>query len=191
MRVHPTTWCICALTLALGACGRQSPTLPDEAGGDEASEELELGVQWVTLADEPGDADFVQNEILDFPADYSHRITSDHYEGMTLIRITRSYDLTDTSDRGHEHVLRLSTSRDSEEFSTWDSLRSVQASTVGPSPVEYSVTFGLPAEASAQPERDNGILEIDPSRNEALRVTWEYPAKDDAVTTDFELSSSD
>jgi hypothetical protein len=163
-----------------------------QQGDPPAGAPLALGLQWVTTGGTPDDpTTWVKNEVLDHPADYTHRITSDHYEGQTFIQVRRTYDITDASDAAHEQRLWLQTSQDRESFSTWESLRMAQASISGHPPDSYSVSLRFAAEVSSDPEPGNGILEIDPSRADTLIVTWEYPAEEDALTADFPLEKVD
>jgi|GEM_PF-4137033 len=173
-------WLACALALGAAGCEGSAPDQPKRWGPEAA---VELGLQSVGA--------FVKNEILDHPDDYTHRISLDSYEGVTLIQVTRSYDITDVSDDAHEQILRLSTSSDYEEFSTWDSLRMGQAAIGGPEPFEYSIALKVPAELSANVTTQNGILEIDPSTEDILHVEWEYPAEDDKVSAGFLLAPVD
>jgi len=175
----------------LAACGGEVTvgTVTEGLGGAapkpcdclSGSSELELGVQWfsggaITTAD-----------VLEDPSEFAHRISTERYAGEGFVSVTRDYDvLFEVGSDYPEQIVRLRTSADSEELSTWDSnLRRIGGGTDATS--VWTVMLGFKAVASSEAEPNNGILELDPAAGETLKVEWERPASDDWLVGEVQM----
>jgi hypothetical protein len=170
----------------LGGSGGYAPKPCDCLSG---TSELELGVEWYS------GGSITTRDVLEDPSEFAHRISTEHYAGNGFVSVTRDYDVLwdvlDGARDASEQIVRLRTSADSEELSTWDStLRSLGGGT-DESPVSpatfYTIMLGFKAVASSKAEPNNGILELDPAAGETLKVEWERPASDDWLAGEVEM----
>lgn len=165
------------------------------AGDDYPGAPLELGVQWV--GSDPGDDDMAfrldqtLSPNLDPPDSYARWLASDIYSGKSLIRVRRTYDVTDTSDQVAEQTVVLKTTYDEEHLTTWDTLdklSSQTAQTQDGTPL-YWVSLSFSAELSTSPTRFNGILEVRPDEEDELSVEWAHTGEDDSLHEEYLLEA--
>jgi hypothetical protein len=135
--------------------------------------------------------------------DYRDSLSAKDYAGVSYLKVTKpGFDVTDTSDDAPEQILRVSTSRDSEVFSTWDSLQELDSALVygsnyppgiagappGEDPMAFTVVLGFEAIASNAFQPNNGVLEIEPNSADDLTLEWETKIENNRLTASASLT---
>jgi hypothetical protein len=191
MKDHQMTWTACAL--ALGLVGCEAAPYPHPEGT------FVVGVQQETSSGT------VENAVFDYSA-YREALSSAEYQGVSYLEVTKpGFDITDTSDDAPEQILRVRTSRDSEVFSTWESLEELNSDLVygspsppgiagappGEEPTATTVRLGFHAVLSTDFQADNGVLEVDPNSADDLSLEWETRQENDLLTASAILEAAE
>jgi|GEM_PF-2206333 hypothetical protein len=190
-----------ALQMTTMACGLSLAASCAEQEVPRSTEEFNLGAVLIT---EVG----AERPTASTSEDYARLLLSADYRGASYLRVRKTeFDITDTSAQASPHTVRVFTASDSELFTTWDGLRTLDTdrwcceSWDEPprddvvweegSVSATSVTLGFPAIVSSTPVPHNGILEIEPESPGFVTATWEVEREGELLTGEVVLPSED